>query len=94
MNNKHTLYLFRQVREYIATLPPDTKKKFNGELKKLAQGGGDVHPLKKDFEGFHRLRVGQHRVIYAYALGMKIDCFYADPRETIYQIFVPSEIVA
>jgi mRNA-degrading endonuclease RelE of RelBE toxin-antitoxin system len=90
--NDFTLHLSLQVRAYIATLPPDTKKRFNRELKKLTSGGRDICPLKEEFSSFHRLRVGSHRIIYAYAAGLKIDCLYAGDRATIYQTFVPPRI--
>ena len=90
-NHTHALVIYRQVRDYISALPPDTKKAFNRELKKLAEGGGDTHPLKKNLEGFHRLRIGSYRVIYQYAPGHAIHCAYAGPRETVYQTFVPAK---
>ena len=91
MNNKHTLVLYQQVRDYISALPPDTKKAFNRELSKLSKGGGDTHPLKDALEGYHRLRIGRHRVIYMHAPGPAIECAYAGPRATIYTTFVPAQ---
>ena len=89
MKIKHTLVLFDQVKDYIAALPPDSKKYFKRELQKLAVGGGDTHPLKKELEGYSRLRIGAHRVIYMHASGLVIECAYAGPRETVYQTFMP-----
>ena len=90
MSSNHTLVLYRQVRDYISALPPDTKKAFNRELKKLAEGSGDTHPLKDNLEGFHRLRIGSHRIIYEHAAGQAIHCAYAGPRATVYQTFTPA----
>jgi len=78
-----------QVRDYIAALPPDAKKAVNLELEKLRRGGGDTHPLKQEFEGLHRLRIGSHRIIYNHIAGPAIDCLYAGPRATIYKTFIP-----
>ena len=90
MNNP-TLKLSPQVLAYISALPPDTKKAFNRELSKLRNGGGDTHPLKAALEGYHRLRIGSHRVIYEHVSGPAIECAYAGPRETVYQTFVPAK---
>jgi mRNA-degrading endonuclease RelE of RelBE toxin-antitoxin system len=80
-----------QVRAYIAALPPDAKKTFNRELGKLRRGGGDTHPLRAEFVGFHRLRIGSHRVIYRHIAGPAIECAHAGPRKTIYQAFISAQ---
>jgi mRNA-degrading endonuclease RelE of RelBE toxin-antitoxin system len=50
----------------------------------LATGKGDIKALTDNLDGFLRLRVGEHRVIYRYREG-KIECFYAAPRKTVYE---------
>jgi mRNA-degrading endonuclease RelE of RelBE toxin-antitoxin system len=87
--NNFILRLSGQVSDYIATLPPDTKKQFNRELRKLSQDEGDTHPLINGLAGYHRLRIGSHRVIYYHAPGRIIECVFADHRATVYQTFVP-----
>ena len=86
------LHFSRQVRDYVAALPPDTKKRFHRELKNLSEGGGDTHPLVENLSGYWRLRIGRHRVIYFYGAGMVIECVYAGERATIYQTFAPPRI--
>ena len=80
-----------QVRDYISALSPDAKKAFNRELAKLREGGGDTRPLKDALEGYHRLRIGSHRIIYKHVAGPAIECAYAGPRKTIYQSFIPTQ---
>jgi len=92
--NDSTFKLSRQVIDYIAALPPDTKKAFNSALTKLRKGGGDTHPLKEEFAGYHRLRIGSHRVIYMHASSLVIECVHAGPRKTVYQTFVPPKTAA
>ena len=43
-----------------------------------------------DLEGFHRMRVGSHRVIFEYEVigGNRIvTCVFAGPRKWIYEVF-------
>jgi mRNA-degrading endonuclease RelE of RelBE toxin-antitoxin system len=46
--------------------------------------------LQRELEGFHRLRVGSHRVIFDYNRidgEQIITCVYAGPRKWIYEVF-------
>jgi mRNA-degrading endonuclease RelE of RelBE toxin-antitoxin system len=80
-----------QVRDYIAALPPEMKKRFNTELKKLAAGGGDIRALRPPLDGYNRLRIGAHRVIYEYVSPSTISCVFAGDRANIYQLFSPPD---
>ena len=58
--------------------------------KNLAKEQGDIRSLVDDLKGFHRLRVGSHRVIFEYEMldGQNtITCVFAGPRRWIYEVF-------
>jgi mRNA-degrading endonuclease RelE of RelBE toxin-antitoxin system len=58
-------------------------------LKGLAKESGDIKPLTEELEGFLRLRVGSHRVIFEYEMinGVRtITCVFAGSRRWIYEV--------
>ena len=59
-------------------------------IKGLAEEKGDIKSLTDELEGFYRLRVGSHRVIFEYEIidGQRvITCIFAGPRKWIYEVF-------
>jgi mRNA-degrading endonuclease RelE of RelBE toxin-antitoxin system len=51
---------------------------------------GDIKPLTDELEGFYRLRVGSHRVVFEYQIiegSRVITCVFAGPRKWIYEVF-------
>ena len=86
---EHPVSYSPQVRDYIAALEPGIKKRFRAEIKKLSLGGGDHHALKPPLDGFRRLAIGTHRVIYTHVAPATLYCVYAGPRKTIYETFAP-----
>lgn len=82
-----------QVRDYIASLSPEVKKRIREELKKLSAGAGDTHALKPPLEGYSRLRIGAHRIIYKHLPPSSIECVFAGNRAGIYHVFnAPAEL--
>lgn len=80
----------QQVWEYLRLLAPGPRRNLRLGLRLLEREVGDILPLKNDLEGFHRLRVQSHRVIFRYVLegkGRVISCEFAGQREIIYQLF-------
>ncbi len=71
-----------QVRDYQRALAPEVRRAMKAAI--LALPAGDTKPLSDELEGFHRLRVGHHRVIYRHHAG-QIECFLAAPRALIYE---------
>ncbi len=71
-----------QVRAYQRTLPPEARRAMKAAV--LALPAGDTKPLNDELEGLHRLRVGNHRVIYRHR-GGRIECFLAAPRAIVYE---------
>jgi len=80
----------QEVLDYFRKLPPQSRHTLRLAIKGLAQERGDIKSLVDDLEGFHRLRVGSHRVIFEYEMieGLRtITCVFAGPRKWIYEVF-------
>ena len=73
-----------QVRDYQRGLAPEPRRRLKQAIAGLAFGQGDLKALSEDLNGFHRLRVGEHRVVYRRRTG-RIECFYAAPRKIVYE---------
>jgi len=79
-----------EVMEYLRKLPPQPRHALRCAIKGLAKEQGDIKPLTEELEGFHRLRIGSHRVIFEYETirGKEtITCVFAAPRRWIYEVF-------
>ncbi len=78
------------VRIWLRALPPEGKTRVRRALKGLARGGIrslDIKPLRRELEGFHRLRVGDYRVLYHFGSGDLLRLDYADIRDVVYDAF-------
>lgn len=71
-----------QVREYQRILAPEIRRARKAAI--LALPRGDTKSLSDELEGLHRLRVGNHRVIFRHHAG-QIECFLAAPRALVYE---------
>ena len=76
-----------QVRDFQRTLAPEPRKAMKSAILGLANGRGDIKSLEDVLEGFYRLRVGHHRIIFRYATDGAIDCIHAAPRAFLYEVF-------
>ena len=78
-----------QVQLWLAGLPPETKKKVRLALKALAGWSKNLNnvPLRRELEGFYRLRVGNYRIIYHLEASQNICLDYADLRDEVYEAF-------
>ncbi len=79
-----------EVLQYLQHLPPQLRHALRTAIRKLAEEVGDIRSLSDELEGFHRLRVGAHRVIFEYEFlnGLKtITCVFAGLRKWIYEVF-------
>jgi mRNA-degrading endonuclease RelE of RelBE toxin-antitoxin system len=88
---KTRVHLSPQVVAFVKSLAPEPRGKLTRAIKALAGDRGDVKRLEGKLEGFSRLRVGGHRVIFReiYRSGTrKIDCVFAEKRSIVYDIFV------
>ena len=76
-----------QVKEFIDTLAPDSRKKIGAGLRGLETERGDCMALKEKLAGYHRLRIGGYRALYRYLPGKVIECVFAENRSLIYHLF-------
>ena len=76
-----------QAAEWLASLPPEPKRRVRAALKGLETWQGDIKPLRGEFEGFYRLRVGGYRIVYRVTSGQVIQLEYADTRDAVYETF-------
>ena len=85
-----TVRLQDEVVDYIRRLAPQSRHALRLAIKDLAHEKGDIKPLTDELEGFYRLRVGSHRVVFEYQIivGQRvITCVFAGPRKWIYEVF-------
>jgi len=85
-----TVRVQQEVVDYLRRLAPQPRHALRLAIKELAQEKGDIKPLTDDLEGFYRLRVGSHRVVFEYQVidGQRIiTCVFAGPRKWIYEVF-------
>ena len=76
-----------QVRQFMATLGPESRSRITRALCALESEEGDRLALKEALCGSHRLRVGPYRVVYRYLPGKIIECVFAEERSLIYHLF-------
>ncbi len=79
-----------QVRNFLSSLAPDSKRKLRAGIRGLGDDRGDIKPLVDELLGYNRLRVGQFRVIYreAFEKGVAVrKCLFAERRDMVYEIF-------
>ena len=76
-----------QVKAFIETLGPESRRKIRLALRGLEVERGDRLPLKEKLSGYHRLRIGGYRVVYRYLPGKVIECVFAEERILIYHLF-------
>jgi mRNA-degrading endonuclease RelE of RelBE toxin-antitoxin system len=79
-----------EVLAYLRSLPPKPRHALGLAIKGLAEERGDLKSLTDELAGFHRLRVGSHRVIFEYEMvgGRRtVTCVFAGSRKWIYEVF-------
>jgi mRNA-degrading endonuclease RelE of RelBE toxin-antitoxin system len=79
-----------EVLDYLRRLAPKPRHAMCLAIKGLTREKGDIKLLTDELEGFHRLRIGSHRVIFEYEIidaQRVITCVYAGPRKWIYEVF-------
>jgi mRNA interferase RelE/StbE len=79
-----------EVVEYFHRLAQQPRHALRLAIKDLANEKGDIKALTDELEGFYRLRVGSHRVVFEYQIidsQRVITCVFAGPRKWIYEVF-------
>ena len=56
-----------QVIDYVRRLAPEPRRAIKLALKGMSQERGDIRALEGTLVGYHRLRVGRHRIIFNHA---------------------------
>jgi mRNA-degrading endonuclease RelE of RelBE toxin-antitoxin system len=84
---KYRVQLRDQVKEFIDTLAPESRKKIRLALRELEAERGNCMPLKEKLAGYYRLRIGGYRVLYRYLPGKVIECVFAESRSLVYHLF-------
>lgn len=80
-----------QVESFVKSLAPEPRRRLTVAIKALAHDRGDVQRLEGKLEGYSRLRVAGHRVIFCERAerGERIiDCVFAEKRAIVYDLFV------
>jgi mRNA-degrading endonuclease RelE of RelBE toxin-antitoxin system len=84
---KYRVGVREQVKRFIDTLAPESRKKTRLALRRLESERGDRLPLREKLSGYHRLRAGGCRVLFRYLPGKVIECVFADDRSLVYNLF-------
>ena len=80
-----------QVEDFVKSLAPEPRRQFARGIKALAEDRGDIKRLEGKLEGYCRLRVSGHRVIFTERAeqGQRIiDCVFAEKRAVVYELFI------
>jgi mRNA-degrading endonuclease RelE of RelBE toxin-antitoxin system len=81
----------QQVVDFVKSLAPEPRRKLTRGIKGLANNLGDIRRLEGKLEGYCRLRVAGHRVLFheTYKDDTRIiDCVFAEKRSIVYDLFV------
>ncbi|MEI6175275.1 MAG: hypothetical protein WCS43_00165 [Verrucomicrobiota bacterium] len=79
-----------EVVDYLRRLAPQPRHALRLAIKDLTHEKGDIKALTDELEGFYRLRVDSHRVVFEYQViadQRLITCVFAGPRKWIYEVF-------
>jgi mRNA interferase RelE/StbE len=85
-----TVRIQDEVLDYLRRLAPRPRHALRLAIKDLMYEKGDIKALTDELEGFYRLRVGSHRVVFEYQIiadQRVITCVFAGPRKWIYEVF-------
>ena len=86
-----TVEVSSQVLNFVRTQAPEPRRRLRLAIRGLAAGRGDIRALEGNLEGYHRLRIGSFRVVFAYASNagsmVVIRCIFADRRDVVYGVF-------
>jgi mRNA-degrading endonuclease RelE of RelBE toxin-antitoxin system len=84
---KYKVELREQVKSFVDTLAPESRKKIRSGLRGLESEKGDCIALKEKLVGYHRLRIGGYRILFRYRPGKVIECVFAESRSLVYHLF-------
>jgi mRNA interferase RelE/StbE len=76
-----------QVWEFAAKSGLQQQRALKRAVLGLAREHGDISALHDELDGFYRLKIGRHRVIFRYLPGRIIECIFVEERRLVYEIF-------
>lgn len=76
------------VSAWLASLPPQPKRRVRLALRALEHGRGDIKQLVGPLKGFYRLRVGGLRILYRQVSAREIHLEHANTRDVVYETFL------
>jgi mRNA interferase RelE/StbE len=76
-----------QVIEYVRRLAPEPRRAIKRALIDLRHESGDIQALEGNLSGYYRLKVGRHRLIFAYARDEAIEVVFIEERSLVYEVF-------
>jgi len=80
-----------QVRDFVRCQAPEPRQRLRHAIRRLTLERGDIRAFEGPLKGFHRLRIGAYRVVFAYAVEagkpMTIRCLFAETRDIVYGVF-------
>jgi mRNA interferase RelE/StbE len=76
-----------QVIEYVRRLAPEPRRAIKRALIDLRHERGDIQALEGNLSGYYRLKVGRHRLIFAYAQDQAIEVVFIEERSLVYEVF-------
>ena len=85
MNYK--LKISPQVREFQSVLGPQHRRAVKQAIRDLAREQGDIRALRDELSGYHRSKIGRHRLVFRYASGRMIECIFMEERRLVYEMF-------
>ena len=77
----------QQVADFVRGQAPAARHRLRLAIRDLAYERGDIEVLDGALEGYHRLRVGPFRIVFAYASsksGACIQCIFIEHRSVVY----------
>ncbi len=80
-----------QVLDFVRSQAPEPRRRLRMALRKLEAEHGDIKSLEGPLGGYHRLRVGPYRILFAYGADTgrekRLRCLFAERRDIVYEIF-------
>jgi mRNA-degrading endonuclease RelE of RelBE toxin-antitoxin system len=80
-----------QVAAFVRRQAPEPRRRLRLALRRLASERGDIRALEGPLRGYHRLRVGPFRVVFATTADTGqpacIHCLFAERRDIVYTVF-------
>jgi mRNA-degrading endonuclease RelE of RelBE toxin-antitoxin system len=75
------------VRDFIRRQAPEPRRALKRALKELEHERGDIVALEQPLGGYHRLRIGQFRLIFRSAAPAVIEAIFVEQRSMVDEVF-------